>query len=315
MSDYDFINTLCNPDTKLFFIAIPKTGSTYTDSFFSNVTGKRYFSGGHCVCQNKPISYYDRAWNTRCLDNHNLQNSVPFSVIRNPFDLLVSMYVYGFPYYFPGLSKTSCAVRSGKDHYWPFSSFEDFCIKYCDPDFPWIVPPQKNFLYFQLFDNSGNCVPKFLIRQEKLKEGLEIMSELLNIQPSKNLNYRRSRTTRHDYKKFYDKKLIDLVTEKCTNELSSFGYTFEGHDDRIFINSESIRYDQKENAINGVEKFPIDSPNILYTDHKMMKKDFHPYKLRSYSSLELLEGIYSHIYVYLHDKLKIPLEDLGGGPR
>jgi hypothetical protein len=311
--DVDLIKTICSPDASLFFIAVPKTASTYTISYFSNVEGTRFFSGGHCVCQKKAVWYYDRAWNNSCLDNPHLQTSVPFSVVRNPFDLLVSMYVYGLPYYFPGMPQTSCAVRSGKEPYWPFSSFEDFCIKFCDPDFPWIVPPQKRFLYFQLFDDSGKCVPRFLIRQERLNEGLDILSKVLNIQPSTNLTYRRSRTSRYHYKKFYDEKLVSLVTEKCGNELRAFGYTFDGHDNSIFIDTEAIHYDHRDNTVTPGYWDPNGTPITLDTDYEMMRKDFHPYKLRGYSCLELLTGIYRNIYLYTRKKLKMPVKDLGGG--
>lgn len=310
--DIDLIQKICSPDANLFFIAVPKTASTFTISYFSSVEGTRFHSGGHCVCRKKPVWYYDRAWNNSCLDDPHLQTSIPFSIIRNPFDLLVSMYTYGLPYYFPGMPKTSCAVRSGKEPYWPFSSFEDFCIKYCDPDFPWIVPPQKRFMYFQLFDDSGKCVPRFLIRQEKLNEGLEILSKVLNIQPSKNLTYRRSRTSDYHYKKFYDENLVSLVNEKCANELHAFGYCFEGHDDRIFIDTTSIHYDHKDNLINGGDWSLPDTPVNIETDYEIMRTDFHPYKLRGYSCKELIIGVYRNVNLYTRKKLKIPVKNLGG---
>jgi hypothetical protein len=96
------------------------------------------------------------------------------AVVRNPFDLLVSMYLFGFPYW--------STKDYGKKGYieWPFKSFRDYVMKLCVwTDHPWICPQQKESLFFQLHDGNGQCLADAILRQEAIEAGLKALGRAL----------------------------------------------------------------------------------------------------------------------------------------
>lgn len=259
---------ITKPFKTLFFIPVPKTGSNYVlkvalkhqaehlpdkthNPFFFKIrrmisrpsNNKKIYFINHPVCMSKPpdIGKFDRAWKETCLHNDYFKKSLVFSIVRNPFDLLVSMYKYGFPYRPP---------QPNKPKPWmdiigfPFNSFEEFVKAYCDQEYPWIVKYQQNFLFFQLFDDNGVCQPHFILRTEYLDEGLRLLCEPFGIKPLKSDNYvNPSRNhLQRDYKQFYNNKLRKLVEMKCKRELEAFGYSFEGDDGKVIIDPHTIKY-------------------------------------------------------------------------
>lgn len=230
-------------DKKIFFIHVPKTAGTYLDEVLRSTDGLRYYHGSHCVCDGKPVQYFSRGFNVKAEDSEGFTDSVRIAVVRNPFDLLVSMYTYGFPYWPPGISMTTCRARGGCNLYWPFSSFKDFCEKFCDDAFPWLIEAQRRSLYFQLFDAQGKLVPHYLLRQETLTQSLNALLQKLGL-PAATRPGERVRSSRdaqfRDYKKFYTKDLARLVAEKCRNDLALFGYSFSGHDGRTLLDASDL---------------------------------------------------------------------------
>ena len=242
----------------LYFIHIPKTAGSYVfeiafkheikkiskyDAKTPYMKGKRFFNGGHCVCTSKllQIDEHNRAWTFSLRRNKAFKQSCVFCLIRNPFDLLVSFYTYGFPYRKPRPSKPKPWLdKIG----WPFVSFEDFVKKFCDPEFSWLIPFQKKFLFFQIFDDEGKCVPHFLVRQEYLDEGLKIISKPFGITPiKKNIRIKDSRdNSTRDYKQFYDENLRKIAENKLKRELDAFGYSFDGDDGRIILKGDHVHY-------------------------------------------------------------------------
>jgi hypothetical protein len=122
--------------------------------------GLRFFIG-HPVCTKDVLNMggFPLAWVSSCYNSPFFRSSLVFSVVRNPFDLLVSMYTYGFPYW----RKTHNSKNSYfAKHGFPFQSFRDFVKAYCNEKYPWIVKYQQNFLFFQLFDDEGKCCPQLI---------------------------------------------------------------------------------------------------------------------------------------------------------
>ena len=254
---------------RLFYVHIPKTGGNYIKKVAlqghfqpESSSGRGMFgtivrllgknepqsspllvNGGHCVCAKKPldIAKYNRAWTTRCTDNPASRNSLVFSVVRNPFDLLVSMYTYGYPYRRPRPEKPKPELDR---HGFPFSSFDEWVRAYCDPEDPWLVSYQHRFLFFQIFDDNSGCVPRYILRTECLDAGLKELLNPFGITPKVSDNYvNPSRTGRKkDFRIFYTDELRELVERKCERELRAFGYSFDGHDERVVIDPSAIRY-------------------------------------------------------------------------
>lgn len=102
----------------LYFIHVPKTAGTFVTRYLERELGERFVREGHTI----PAVCF-RPWMERFGPAH--FSGVPrdrctvFSVVRNPFDLLVSMYTFGFPYWAPRYAPM-CAQLD-----WPFTSFRD----------------------------------------------------------------------------------------------------------------------------------------------------------------------------------------------
>jgi hypothetical protein len=163
-----------------------------------------------------------------------------FTIVRNPFDLLVSMYTFGFPYWPPRYASQRGQIE------WPFRSFRDFVYKLCKwDDYPWICPAQKKSLFFQLFDDEGNALPDHVIRQESLSQGLTRLLEIIGTPaevPERRVNVSRQAEAVR-YQDFYDDELKQLVERHFGGDLSVFGYAFEGHDGRALLALDGVRYD------------------------------------------------------------------------
>ncbi len=96
------------------------------------------------------------------------------------------------------------------------------------------MPIMKKFLYCQIFTQEGDCVPKYVIRYERLDEGLKILANLYepnDIKPEFINKSPKSIT----YKEAYTEEMKQLVTEKCKKELQIFNFDFDGAKDNLVM--------------------------------------------------------------------------------
>jgi len=105
-------------------------------------------------------------------------------------------------------------------------SFDDFINKFCDMDFPWHRPKMRDFMFWQLFDENGNCMVDYILRVECLDNDLLDFCSILNIIP--NFGRKVNDSIHDDYRIYYTDRLIDIVNQKCKKELNMFGYDFNG---------------------------------------------------------------------------------------
>ena len=309
---------IVSPYNKIIFNTIPKTGGTYLKSI---ALSKHSFPAQHYICADLQDALNDdfkRAWIENCLSEDVIpasirEKSLIFSVVRNPFDLLVSMYTYGWPYCRPSsiflagmriaqkfhtftcdesadltqerrriaefcnkfkletksiVNRISPLPNIFNDPYWPdvmdekwgwpFSTFEDFIKRYCDSEiteWPGQIY-QKNFLFFQMFDESGVCRSPIVLRLETIAEGLTVLGSKLGLNVNTSLKstdwirQSRKKKSKNDYQLFYTDELRELVEIKCERELRSFGYNFDGHDERVIIDTGNIRYSPVTDEFN-----------------------------------------------------------------
>jgi hypothetical protein len=273
------INEIAKDYKTLFFHHIPKAAGKYViNQALKHEIGERVFYIPHPVSTEKVIDLngYNRAWVETCVNDTGFQKSLCFTIVRNPFDYLVSEYYYGFPYNrdYEKLRSIKLKLLKLRGNYsikkiksflreviieliqnkkpskkedpfkWQFNSFEHFINCYCDPDFPWIIKQQHKFLFFQLFGDNGKCAARYALRSENLNEGLIWLCKYFNIKPNISdqlVNASRGKKAR-DYKLFYNSEMRKLVEKKCKRELEAFGYSFDGHDNRIIIDTKNLYY-------------------------------------------------------------------------
>lgn len=220
-----------DPST-LYFVHIPKTAGRYLvvkalnhelieykhlpkgRLYRGNPTGRVYY-GGHNVCHSAPASPI-KYFTADCTQDAEFHSSTSFAIVRNPFDLLVSMFKAGWPY-----------QRGISDHRFP--DFEAFIHAYCDEEYPWVVPLQQRFLFFQVLGDEGRCAVDRLLRFEDLDTELAELCAPIGVKPAVDSPFRPSRHgDDRDHRRWYNNTTHDLVRAACAQELEQLGYDFDG---------------------------------------------------------------------------------------
>jgi hypothetical protein len=214
-------------------VHIPKTGGSFTKDTLKNYginvleksveNGKKSskwpFCMGHYTFNGNTDTKFGelpewKKWVER-------KNCFFFTIVRNPYDLLVSWYYHG-----DGKSGWQDAAKLIEAY-----TFDEFVEKYCNWEFHF-----KDFercVFDQLFDATGHYVPEITIRNEFLNSGLEQTlrgcglvktNEAIRWPPRKYSKHRAHR----DWRSYYTDKTAELVAKKCKFELEVFGYTFDG---------------------------------------------------------------------------------------
>ena len=228
----------------LAFIHIPKTGGTYIGRLKLN---RNLNCLGHsCVIntdRQKPSRYPPSIGILRTIPYKEISKYYVFSVVRNPFDWLVSYAAHA-----GGWNPVYC----DKNHYDYIRANKgfDYLVKsIVDRTDTW---PNRNLLFFQLFCDDGKFIIDRLLKTETLDVDLSILASAFGITYNK---IPKQRVGIHDkYKTYYTDHLIDIVQNTWKQELNLFGYDFEGTIESNIPFNESIdktkySYNHTENII------------------------------------------------------------------
>jgi len=216
---------------KIAHIHIPKTGGKYVELQAFKHTDN-FLNLGHKGFVRFDIpNDGDERYDMTCLD-YDLTDYVVFAVVRNPFEILVSSYFHDY------------SGQNGWDNCrdrFEFDTFEKYVIDYCDTSKKFYRPMHGKFLFWQMFDESGKCRADFIIKNEKLDEGLTALGDITGVRPVLGdkigeSSIKRDKGIRRDYRNYYSNDMIRMVNEKCNRELKSFEYDFYGStSNKIFI--------------------------------------------------------------------------------
>jgi len=151
-----------------------------------------------------------------------LTADIAFSVIRNPFDLLVSYYHH------TGNVQKQENGWANVNSYHKFSTFDQFIDFFCncDPQ-EWHVPALCENLYSQLVDKDGNYTVNYLIYFDSLEDNLNrFLSNIVKVPcvmlPKKHVSTRRS----DDCQVLYNRRTRGQVERKCEKLLTTFQFDF-----------------------------------------------------------------------------------------
>ena len=162
-----------------------------------------------------------------------------FTVVRNPWDLVVSRYCWEKTFVKYRIAK--CMRRLLENpirfefykrlirlliHKFEVRSFDSY-IRGFEPDW-------TNERFY--FDREGNTVCDFYIRYENLSDDFDAVCTKLGIDPCR-LPRLKSRTRNHDvhYSDHYSDKTKAIVASLFSREIECFGYTFGGSDCSIDV--------------------------------------------------------------------------------
>jgi len=199
-------------DRKCIFIHIPKcAGVSVCKSLFGNLAGDHH-----------NIYSYLMAFSPA-----EFKNFYKFTFVRNPWDRLVSAYLF---------------LKQGGLNEGDKSWYEANLAQYCDfEDFVlnWVTPenvrswkhfvPQHEYVYF-----NNRLLVDFVGYFEKIDQDFATICERMNL-PLKLLKTNKTVNRKKDYKSYYTEATRDRVARVYTKDIERFGYCFSGE----FDNSEN----------------------------------------------------------------------------
>jgi len=174
-------------NNNLLFLHIWKTGGSSMKNFFQNHEKSKHASHQMCyqIIDEIGIEKYKKF--------------VTFTVVRNPYDRVVSIYFY---------RKQQCKNIN--------CSFEDFLKS---DKFKKHIPMYYHITY------NGDVLCKYILKLENIKEDLKNMLKEEKIDKSVE-HFPKVRSSRHKiYLEYYkDRELIDIVNEYYKTDFELFGY-------------------------------------------------------------------------------------------
>lgn len=245
---------------KAYFVHIPKTaGNSVRESIRNYSLGYYSPSLEHDILSNPGISKIEREHHfgiknaTRVInshrsfttstfpsyaDNSNYKKSdFSFSIVRNPFDLLVSYYSH-YVVKDCGKNKETCTCKFGHgiDRGWAnvcgyhnINSFKQFIDLYCniDPE-DWHVPELNRNLFGQLKIDTGCAGVDYSIFFENLSAGIRSILDIsLGHETSKlfPIELKRKNVSQKrflEFQEMYTPSMLAQVEKKCEWEFSTF---------------------------------------------------------------------------------------------
>ncbi len=203
--------TSWNYDRKVIFVHIPKTAGLSIYEMF----GMDYPPDTHA-----PVAGYQQA------DAALFRNAYKFSVVRNPWDRLVSAFHY--------LKHQSASLNEKKwreDEAWAerylakLNCFSDFMRALQTPDFRRQILTWRHFIpqhYFLTCGGSEILVDQ-LVYFEDLQNGLEDVAKKIDV-PLKSVH--RNASTRSGYQQYYTEADAELVASIYARDIELFSYVF-----------------------------------------------------------------------------------------
>ena len=229
------------------FLHVPKCGGTYVKRRLNTVDG---------------INFKEVSRDYRAAINE-VENSISISIIRNPFDLLVSWWVSKHQKNIkrgklPTLHNTPAKRHINLDY---SKNFKNFVISFVnDKNIPQDSYQfyQREFLFFQFFNQNSDCMVDYLFKTEYLSKSMDkflldhglkskkvtaartIDGKRLLDKNEERINVSRI-GSETNYRRYYDDETIKIVKNKFKHELEMFEYDFDDNGAE-FVDTNNIKY-------------------------------------------------------------------------
>jgi len=204
---------------QFLFIHIPKCAGTSIESFFGyDYDNNKYIESDFKIGHPKhmTLNEYSSVLSKKLLDN-----IFKFTIIRNPFDLVLSQYYYGL--------YNEKTFWNGKNdyEYKKNITFNDYII--------FIQNNKRNDIKERLSTNvysldeyiiSDNVELDFIGRYENLNEDIKKIYSCLDIEYKELPFENKSKINKLNYKDYYNNQTKDLVYKIFKDELKKYNYEF-----------------------------------------------------------------------------------------
>lgn len=179
-----------------------------------------------------------------------------FSTIRNPFDMLPSIFFYNLKNH---PSSENLIINTFEEFVHNFcgsSNYFSDSRRYNEMDKNYVLSSHsifKRFLFFQLFSHDTVCQVDAILPIEKIENGLRELFKNTDYLKDLNIDSVPVQPTggtireHKDYRKYYTTDLVDIVNSKFKREIEFFGYDFEDgyKSDVTIIDPSTFTYDIK----------------------------------------------------------------------
>lgn len=208
---------LVNDKHKFIFFHLYKCGGTSLRTFLNeNLVENQEVLSGHCNVRDVKYDYDYRGKKYEDIFNEMFK----FTVVRNPFAFLLSIYHYAKTY---------------KDHMWHDKvigmKFNDFPKFYMEE----VNKSRENYvfgsnvvttLYDFISDKDGNVIVDFVAKLENIENDFKLICDKIGVEhakyPLENVNINNNKP----YQKVYTKKTRAYVEKHFAKDLEYFGYEF-----------------------------------------------------------------------------------------
>jgi hypothetical protein len=226
-------------ETSTCFIHIPKTGGTSINAYFSDKYLKKFNLNDKSDIRVKKITHHSNI--DYIVNNLNSKPQYTFSIVRNPWDRLVSWYFYYCNSQgkkedvFSKIEKVENLTLKNDlikyYNYW-FEGFDSFICNCLDNSSIWKHGQtlHSDFWYTPSTNQSewiftkNNSVDEFF-KTEEMDKCWTVIKERFDLNENINLPYVRKSKHKH-YKEYYSDKTKKKVNEVYEKDIELFKYTF-----------------------------------------------------------------------------------------
>jgi hypothetical protein len=199
-------------ENKFIFTHIGRTGGGSIENALIDYGSKKphkspYFLNNPKIVEFEASQHWTSIEEKRVLGDKIWKQCFKFTIVRNPWDRIVSQYKGHVIKEVPGLSFEQYLYKSFVEKI----SHDD--LRFIQPCMDWIT------------DEDGNMLVEHIGRFETLQEDFDIICEILKI-PKTILPHINKDPNKEHYKNYYTPELVELIAEAFEKDIKQFNYEF-----------------------------------------------------------------------------------------
>lgn len=199
-------------ENKFIFTHIGRTGGGSIENALINYGSKKphkppYFLNNPKIIEFEASQHWTSMEERKALGEEIWEQCFRFTIVRNPWDRILSQYKGHVMKEMPGLSFEQYLHRSFVEKV----SHDDF--RFIQPCMDWIT------------DDEGNLLVKHIGKFENLQEDFNTICEILKI-PKSILPHINKDPNKEPYEKYYTPELAELVAKAFEKDIKQFNYEF-----------------------------------------------------------------------------------------
>lgn len=214
------------PQLNLIYLSITKTGNSSIKSMLLDKVDVKYDKDEYLTIHRKSNDTFQRITTKEITEN---KDAFKFSVVRNPFDRLVSCYKNKI------LEEEYLPIQEGFGKiFYKGMPFEEFVIKVCKiPDIfsDRHFRSQYSYLYYK-----DKLIVDYLGKFENLEEDLSYIIDKYKLEAVPHIN---KSSIKSDYRDYYTPELVRMVYKRYEDDIIKFNYQKEFQELQKYTNANS----------------------------------------------------------------------------